>query len=85
MSARGIFSGGSEIHQGRACKGGRRVGSFQKICKKSMKNLAIILNFQENFAIFSKFFEILSNFWRKFGQFRKLRNMHSSGGGAPRR
>ena len=45
-----------------------------------MKNLQFFQNFQENFAIFSKFFEILSNFWRKFGhQFRKLRNMHSQG------
>ena len=26
ISARMNFSGGSEVHQGRACKGGRRVG-----------------------------------------------------------
>ena len=55
-----------------------------------MKNLQFFQNFQENFAIFQNIFEILSNFWRKFGQkFRKFRDMHlygvGGGGGAPRR
>ena len=62
------FFGGSEIHQGRAWKGvaawgvpgeeppGRR-RSFQKICKKSMKKLAIFLKFPRKFRDFFK------NFW----------------------
>ena len=67
LAPAGIFSGGSEVHQGRACKGGRRVGGsgaeppdagevFKKFVKKSMKNLQFLKNFQENLAIFSNFF-----------------------------
>ena len=74
-----------------ACNGGRRVGGsggeappdagevFKIFVKKSMKNVQFLKKFQENFAIFSKFFKILSNFWRKFGQ--KFRNMHLWGFG----
>ena len=71
---RNFFRGGrgSEVHQGRAGKGGRRVGGsgglsppdagevFKKFIKKSMKNLQFFQNFQENFAIFSKFYRIFA-------------------------
>ena len=66
-----------------------RSRSFQKICQKSMKTLQIFENFKRNFAIFSKIFKFLSNFWRKFGQkFRQNLEMcicREFGGGAPRR
>ena len=75
LAPAGIFFGGSEVHQGRDCKGGRRVGgsgggapgrrrSFQKIWKKSLKNLQFLKNSQENFANFSIFFK----FYRIFGE-----------------
>ena len=72
VAPEGIFSGGSEVHQGRACKGvaawGGDVGSvvrsppdagevFKKIVKTQRK--ITFLNFQEYFPIFSK---ILENF-----------------------
>ena len=49
LAPAGIFSGGIDVHQGRACKEGRRVGgsgrrrSFQKISKKSMQNLHFLI------------------------------------------
>ena len=42
-----------------------------------MKYLQFFQNLHENLAIFSHFFEILSNFRRKFGE--KFRNMDFSG------
>ena len=78
LAPAGIFSGGgSEVHQGRSCKGGRRVGGsgggaprtpekfFKKFVKKAEKNLQLFKKFQENFAIFSKFCKILSKIWTK--------------------
>ena len=77
LAPAGIFSGGSEVHQGRACKGGSRVeGSgrgappdagdvFKKIVKKSMKNLQFKKDFQENCVICFKFFK----FYRIFGEY----------------
>ena len=64
---RNFFRGGSEVHHGRASKGvaawgvpgaeppGRR-RSFQKICKKSMKNLQFFKKFSRKFRDFFKFF-----------------------------
>ena len=94
ISARRIFfrGGGSEVHQGKACKGGHRVGGsgglsppeaeevFQKFVKKQWKNYNFLYIFKKISRFFSKFFEILSNVWRKFGQkVRKFRNMDLSG------
>ena len=68
---RNIFrGGGSKVHQGRACKGGRRVGGsggrsppdageiLQKFVKKALKKLQLFKNFQEKFAIFWKCYRI---------------------------
>ena len=87
ISASRNFFGGSEVNQGRACKGGLPRGgsrggapgrrSFQKICKKSMKILQFFENYKGNFAIFSQFLKSLSNFWRKFVlNIRNFRNMY---------
>ena len=76
LAPAGIFRWGSEVHQGRACKGSPRGGfrgaeppgrqrSFQKICKKINEKLQFLKDFQENFAIFSK---ILWKFYRIFGE-----------------
>ena len=99
---RNFFQGGrSEVHQGRPCKGGHRVGgsggaeppgrrrSSPKICKKAKKKITIFFKFQENFAIFSKIFW---KFYRIFGENldKNLDNLEificrGFGGGAPRR
>ena len=71
-----IFSGGgSEVHQGRACKGIRRVGGsgggpprtpeFSKICKKLMENLQFFKKFSRKFRDFFKHF---LKFYRIFGE-----------------
>ena len=69
LAPAGIFSGGGEVNQGRACSGvaawgvpgaeppGRR-RSFEKNCKKINEKLQFLNKFQENFVIFSK------NFWK---------------------
>ena len=64
-----FFRGGSEGHQGRACKGlaawavtgggaPRTLEKFSKNVYKINEKLQFFKNFQENFAIFSK------NFWK---------------------
>ena len=65
LAPAGIFQGGSDVHQGRACMGVAAWGvpgggggapgswkSFYKIGKKSMKKLQFLKKLQENFAIF---------------------------------
>ena len=66
--------GGSEVHEARACEGGRRMGEkISKIFKKSMKTLQFLIILIENLYVFPQnFFKFLRNFSRKFGQkFRK--------------
>ena len=71
ISARRNFfrGGGSEVHQGRACKGVPGGGAPRRRRKmkftKAMKNLQFFQNFQENFAIFSNLF---LKFNRIFGE-----------------
>ena len=90
ISAHRNFSGaGSEVHQGRVCNGGRRVGAgsgaehpgrrrnFQKICKKSMKNLEFLENFKRNFAIFQIFLKFYPIFGKSLEKYvEKFTNMH---------
>ena len=90
LAPAGIFrgGGGSEVHQGRACKGvaawvvpdGRR-RSFQKNCKKINEKFTFFKKFSRKFPdFFQKFFTILQNFGRKFGEnLRKFRNTHLQG------
>ena len=53
---------------------------FKKFVKKQWKIYNFLKNVQENFAIFSKYFKILSHFWQKFGQkLRKLGNLQLYG------
>ena len=77
---RNSFRGGSEVHQGRACKGGHRVGGsgglrppdagevFQKSFKKINEKLQFFKIFKKISRFFQIFLRILSNFCRKFGK-----------------
>ena len=65
LAPAGIFSGGSEVHQGRACKGGRRVGVARggtpdagEVFKKFVKNKWKIYNFLKISREFRDFFKI---------------------------
>ena len=72
------MGGGVEVHQRRACKGGRSVGAPGKgapggrrtfqFFKKSMKNLQFLTILMEVFANFSKKFLSFIELSRKFGK-----------------
>ena len=92
--------GGSEVQQGKACKGSPRGGFrgrsppdageiFQKSVKKSMKKLKIFKNFKKISRFFQNFFqnfiEFLAKILTKIQKSQKYAFVGGSGGGAPRR
>ena len=68
LAPTGIFrEGGSEAHQGRACKGGRRVGAVGRelfiFFQKSMKNLQFLIILIDNLQFFPKIFSNFCENW----------------------
>ena len=93
-----FFLGGSEVHKGRACKGGRRVvgsrggapgrrRSFQNICKNINEKFAIFKKVSREFLGFSIFFKFYRIFGENLDKIQKIQKYAFGGGsegGSPR-